>query len=89
MVFLSLSQTYGWTTLPDDLSKWPYRTLDFTEKYGLKNLSPKSLDAFRVKLQADHNLLFEYLTLKVGFDPNDKKEYAMSKYLHMDYVRLI
>lgn len=30
MVFLSLSQTYGWKTIPDDFSKWPFRTLDFT-----------------------------------------------------------
>jgi hypothetical protein len=43
--FIPIEQTYGWKSIPSDISNIPFRKVALTQ-FGLNDLSPISLSAF-------------------------------------------
>ena len=72
--FLALDRTYGWDTLPADLSLYPFRDVSMSQ-FGLFSLSPVALKDFKNTLQKDQSLLYRYLVAKIGYEPTDSMEY--------------
>ncbi|CDW83200.1 UNKNOWN [Stylonychia lemnae] len=88
MVFLPIQKTYNWTSIPQDLSQWPFRTLNFNS-FGLHDLSADSFHELRHRLQKDNKLLLNYLALKTGFDPNDPIEFQTAIAIHQKVATLL
>jgi hypothetical protein len=74
LLFLDLSKTYGWDSLPTDPSLYPYRDVSLST-FGLYSLSAEAMKDFKNTLDADQTLLYRYLVAKIGYDPNNSVEY--------------
>ena len=68
MTFLSLNQTYGWESIPDDLDAWPFRTV-YLQQYGVSYFNIEGLMHLQNNLENDKDLFLDYLVSKLGYDP--------------------
>ena len=86
--YLPLEQTYGWKSVPADVTTIPFRRFQFSD-YGLTDFSADSLSAFQNALKADDNLTYKYLVGKVGFNPDDSKEFEQGMSLYINDLGII
>ncbi len=74
MTFLQLDRTYGWTSIPKDITQIPFTQVNFSN-YGIFTLTAAGLNNFKNKLDADNTLALQFMAAKLGFDPNNSTEY--------------
>jgi hypothetical protein len=81
--FIPIDQTYYWNSIPTNISHIPMRTVEVS-KFGLVDLTPSNIKQFKLLLEGDAVLTFNYLVAKLGYDPENPEEYedAMSLYIH-------
>lgn len=51
-----------------------FRDLDYAEDFGISELTPAGMDAFRKKLQTNGELQQDFMIAKLGFDPSSETE---------------
>lgn len=73
ITFLALDQTFGWTSIPSDVTLIPFRQVSFSQ-YGMSSLTAEALKDFKNKLAADNHLTLLFLAAKIGFNPADSGE---------------
>ena len=47
MVFLPLEKTYNWTEIPNEISSWPWRNVDFKNKFGINRITADEMDTLK------------------------------------------
>lgn len=48
--------------------------VDFTTQFGVKDLTPDSLNDLKFRLEKDKEFVFEYLAYKIGYNPKNADE---------------
>ena len=86
--FLSLERTYGWDTLPADLSKYPFRDVSLSQ-FGVHSLTAVALKDFKNTLDSDQTLLYRYLVSKIGFDASDSVEYEKGMQIYIERLGIV
>ena len=66
-----------------DYKNWPIRTLNFTETYGMKNLTADAIHELRMMFEGNRNLTLKYLALKLGYDPNVPEEFMQAMQVYV------
>ena len=75
MTFLQLDRTYGWTSIPKDITQIPFNQVNFSN-YGLFTLTAAGLNDFKNKLDADNTLALQFMAATLGFNSNNSTEYG-------------
>ena len=75
ITFLSLDKTFGWTSIPSDITLIPFRQVSFSQ-FGMYTLTAEALKDFKDKLTADNFLTLQFLAAKIGFNPADSSEFG-------------
>ena len=81
MEFLDLNPTFGYTTVPTNLT---FYSIDFASHYSLPSIDALSLADFRKRLEADKDTANDYLVRTLGFDPSNSSEYNQAMNIWKD-----
>ena len=86
--FLPLEKTYGWKSIPTDISVFPFRRVELSQ-FGLTGLTAQDLSTFQNLLSFNDNLTYKYLVSKVGFNPADAIEFEQGMSLYVNDLQII
>ena len=88
LTFIELKKTYGWESIPADISLVPFKTVKMSQ-FGLFSLTASAISQFRKNLDANHALAYKYLVSKVGYDPLDPTEFETGMSLYIDKLGIV
>lgn len=86
--FIPLESTYGWKSIPADVSIIPFRTVELSQ-YGLNSFTAKDISTFKNQLEIDADLTYRYLVAKVGYNPSDSTEFAKGLDLYVTDLGMV
>jgi hypothetical protein len=89
MTFLDLNKTYGWKTIPYDVSLLPVNRVDFNKDFGLENLTASSINSLKVKLEANDDFAYNYLVSKLGFVASDPAQFEEAMMILVDDIGVL
>eukprot|EP00347_Sterkiella_histriomuscorum_P018186 403346462 len=88
MTFLPIEKTYNNSYVVSDLDSWPWRHLEF-KSLGINEITADSIDSLKNRIIEDEAFLWKYLTLKIGYDPEDPVEMQKSISMHINEVGIV